>query len=109
MNGELIDILHKIIQESVEGQKPADLVFGTVAALSPLSVTLENTMQPIPEAAIILTEPVIARTVSVTATTTDGARVTVNVPVTEGLKAGERVVMLRCSAGQRFVILSRAQ
>lgn len=109
MSGDLIDILHKIVQESVKGMKPTDLVFGTVATASPLTITLETTMQPIPEVALVLTDAVTARTVSVTATTSDGATVTVNIPVTEALQAGERVVMLRCAAGQRFVVLSRVQ
>jgi hypothetical protein len=109
MSGDLIDVLHKIVQETMNGMKPADLVFGTVVTPSPISITLETTMQPIPEPAIVLTSEVIARSETVTATDSNGDRVTVTVPIVRPLQAGERVIMLRCSAGQRFVVLSRAQ
>lgn len=109
MSGDLIDVLHKIVQETVEGTKPADLVFGTVVTTSPLSITLETTMQPIPEPAIVLTSEVIARSETVTATDSNGDRVSVTVPIVRPLQAGERVIMLRCSAGQRFIVLSRVQ
>lgn len=95
---DLIDIIQKIAQDANEGSKPTDLVFGTVAAGG--SVILENTMLPIPAAALVLTDNVVPRS----AKTSDGA----TVQLSAGLAPGERVVMLRCSAGQRFVVLSRA-
>ena len=109
MSGDLIDVLHKIVQETMNGMKPADLVFGTVVTTSPISITLETTMQPIPEPAIILTSEVIARSETVTATDSNGDRVSVTVPIVRPLQANERVLMLRCSAGQRFIVLSRVQ
>ena len=66
-------------------------------------------MQPIPEPAIILTSEVIARSETVTATDSNGDRVSVTVPIVRPLQANERVLMLRCSAGQRFIVLSRVQ
>ena len=109
MSGDLIDVLHKIVQETMTGMKPTDLVFGTIVTTSPLSITLETTMQPIPEPAIILTSEVIARSETVTATDSNGDRVSVTVPIVRPLQANERVLMLRCSAGQRFIVLSRVQ
>lgn len=61
-------------------------------------------MQPIPSAAIVLCDSVRARqTVA-----RDSRGDTVTVTLSEALQAGERVVMLRCAQGQRFVVLSRA-
>ncbi|MBQ1791097.1 MAG: DUF2577 family protein, partial [Oscillospiraceae bacterium] len=41
-------------------------------------------------------------------TATDSRGDSVTVTLSEALQAGERVVMLRCAQGQRFVVLSRA-
>ena len=84
---DLIEVIQKIAQDAQDGTKPTDLVFGTVAAGG--TVILEN---------------VVPR--SVTKTTSDGASVTI--PLSTGLMPGERVVMLRCASGQRFIVLSRA-
>ena len=95
---DLIEVIQKIAQDAQEGTKPTDLVFGTVAAGG--TVILENTMLPIPVSALILTDNVVSRSVK----SSDGA----TVQLSTGLAPGERVVMLRCASGQRFVVLSRA-
>ena len=105
MSADLLGVLQAINQASIKGMKPTDLCFGTVVQPEPnITIQLEGTMQPIPSAAIVLCDSVRAR--SVTVTDSDGDSVTV--PLSEALQAGERVVMLRCAQGQRFVVLSRA-
>lgn len=93
---ELLDVLHQMVQETVAAQKPADVAFGTVTSASPLSIRVEGTMQDIPAVALILTWPVTEITVGST---------TIN----QALQVGDRVVMLRVSKGQRFIVLSRVQ
>lgn len=93
---ELLDILHQMVQETVAAQKPADVAFGTVTSASPLSIRVEGTMQDIPAVALILTWPATEITVGST---------TIN----QALQVGDRVVMLRVSKGQRFIVLSRVQ
>lgn len=93
---ELLDVLHQMVQETVAAQKPADVAFGTVTSASPLSIRVEGTMQDIPAVALILTWPVTEITVGST---------TIN----QALQTGDRVVMLRVSKGQRFIVLSRVQ
>lgn len=95
---DLIEVIQKIAQDAQDGTKPTDLVFGTVAAGG--TVILENTMLPIPASALILTDNVVSRSVK----SSDGA----TVQLAMGLSPGERVVMLRCASGQRFIVLSRA-
>lgn len=95
---DLIEVIQKIAQDAQDGTKPTDLVFGTVAAGG--AVILENTMLPIPASALILTDNVVSRSVK----SSDGA----TVQLSRGLTPGERVVMLRCASGQRFIVLSRA-
>ena len=103
MAEDLLGVLQTIMQNTVKGLKLTDLCFGTVATASPLSVTLESTMQSLPAAVLILCDAVKAR--SVTITDSDGDTATVQ--LSEALRAGERVIMLRCAGGQRFVVLSR--
>lgn len=99
----LLGVLQKISQQNMKGMKPTDLCFGTVATASPVTINLEGTMQPIPAAAIVLCEAVTARSVTVTDSNGDS----VTVPLSTALQPGERVIMLRCGAGQRFLVLSR--
>lgn len=105
MSADLLSVLQAINQANYKGMKPTDLCFGTVVQPEPaITIQLEGTMQPIPSAAIVLCDSVRARqTVA-----RDSRGDTVTVTLSEALQAGERVVMLRCAQGQRFVVLSRA-
>lgn len=100
---DLLSVLQQINQNGMKGMKLTDLCFGTVATASPVTITLEGTMQPIPAAAIVLCDAVKARSVTVT----DSGGYTVTVPLSTALTVGERVIMMRCAHGQRFVVLSR--
>ena len=104
---DLLGILQQINQANMKGMKLTDLCFGTVATADPVTVTLEGTMQPIPAAAIVLCDDVKDRSVTVTGADSDGDTVTITVPLSTALTPGERVIMMRCAHGQRFVILSR--
>lgn len=105
MSADLLSVLQAINQANYKGMKPTDLCFGTVVQPEPaITIQLEGAMQPIPSAAIVLCDSVRAR--QTTATDSRGDSVTVT--LSEALQAGERVVMLRCAQGQRFVVLSRA-
>ena len=104
---DLIDVLNMISQNNQAAQKPADIAFGTVMSISPLSIQVEGSMQAIPASAIVLTSAVTERIVDVDGTTEDMPHLTVK--VTEGLEAGDKVVMLRLSKGQRYVVLAKAQ
>lgn len=100
---DLIEVLQQIFQGGYEGLKPTDLAFGTVQTVSPMSVLIEGTMQPLPEEALVKTIGVMPR--SYTGTTSDGASYTT--VLNPGLAAGDKVVMMRCAAGQRYVLLSK--
>ena len=99
---ELIDIINSIAQGNQAGQKPADIAIGTVIQSSPLLIQIDGTMQPIPAAGLILTVGVVAKTAQVQGG--EGGTVVIN----EGLAAGNRVIMLRVSKGQRYIVLSKA-
>lgn len=100
---DLIDVLHAISQENMNAQKPADIAYGTVKSLSPLSIQVMSTMQMIPAAALELTSSVVAKTATVQGG--EGGTVVIN----EGLSVGDKVIMLRVSKGNRYIVLSKAQ
>ena len=99
----LLGELQSIMQDNQKAMKPTELVFGTVATVSPISILVDNTAQPKPEAGLILTDSVVARSAKVQ----DGSGGTV--VINPGLTAGDRVVMLRVQQGQRYIVLSKVQ
>ena len=98
----LLGVMQEIMQENQKAMKPTEVAFGTVATVSPLSILVDGTSQPKPEAGLILTEAVIPKTVQVQG---GGGLVVVN----KGLAVGDKVVMLRVSRGNRYIVLSKAQ
>lgn len=98
----LLGVMQEIMQENQKAMKPTEVAFGTVATVSPLSILVDGTSQPKPEAGLILTEAVIPKTVQVQG---GGGMVVVN----KGLAVGDKVVMLRVSRGNRYIVLSKAQ
>ena len=99
----LLGELQQIMQENQKAMKPTELAFGTVTSVSPLAILVDNTAQPKPEAGLILTDSVIARTATVQGG--EGGTVVIN----PGLVAGDSVVMLRVQRGQRYIVLSKVQ
>ncbi len=100
---DLIEVLQQILQNGITELKLTDLVIGTVVTAAPLTIQIDALMQPIPEEALIKTENIMPKSYS--GKTSDGATFTVVINV--GIQPGEKVVMLRCQHGQRFIVLSR--
>ena len=78
----------------------ADKATGTVESVSPLRVKIDSSIQSVPSAALLLTDTVRERVVPV-----QGGEGTVT--IREGLKEGDRVLMLKVQNGQQYIILSR--
>ena len=97
---DFIEVIQQTIQNAVEAMKLPDKATGTVESASPLKVKVDTTMQSIPEAGLILTDTVKERTVNVQG----GSG---SVAVREGLKPGDRVLMLRVQNGNQYIILSK--
>ena len=102
---ELIEIIHKIIQENVEAQKPTDLAIGTVVSASPLSVSINANQPPLPEAVLVVCEEATRH--KVTLYDEDDEEQAGIYWVHNELKTGDKVLMLRCMKGQQYIILSR--
>ena len=99
----LVGVMQSIMQENQKAMKPTEIAFGTVVTVSPVSILVDGTSQPKPEAGLILTEAVIPKTAKVQGG--GGGTVVVN----KGLSVGDKVVMLRVSHGNQYIVLSRAQ
>ena len=96
---DLLGVLQQIMQENQQAMKPTELAFGTVVSVG----LVDNTAEPKPEAGLILTDSVVARSAKVQGGS--GGTVVIN----PGLAAGDRVVMLRVQRGQRYIVLSKVQ
>lgn len=97
---DFIEVIQRTIQNAVEAMKLTDKATGTVESTAPLKVKVDTSMQSIPEAGLILTDTVKERTVKVQG----GSG---SVTVREGLKPGDRVLMLRVENGNQYIILSK--
>lgn len=99
----LLGELQAIMQENQSAMKPTELAFGTVVTVAPLSILVDNTAQPKPEAGLILTDSVVARSAKIQGGS--GGTAVIN----PGLALNDRVVMLRVQRGQRYIVLSKVQ
>ena len=97
---ELVGVIQQIVQNTIEAMKMADKATGTVESVSPLRVKIDSSIQSVPSAALLLTDTVRERVVPV-----QGGEGTVT--IREGLKEGDRVLMLKVRNGQQYIILSR--
>ena len=129
MSKELIGIIKKISLDAVEAGKPADILFGTVEAIAPLVISVDQKLKLSGEH-ILLTRGVTDYETEISfddpgvrqrAVTRDMEEQTVSAPykisftektrhrvtVYSGLKAGDRVALLRASGGQKYIVLDR--
>lgn len=96
-----LSVIQMIIQGTVEAMKLTEKSVGTVVSVSPLSIQREQNGIPIPEKALILADAVRAKTASVQGGA--GGTVVIN----EGLKVGDKVLMLRVEHGNAYIVLSK--
>lgn len=125
---ELRDVLNQMIDENRSASQPSELKIGTVTSENPLEITINTAMAPLRSGVLILTEPVIEKKIPILQRThggqvpadlldgsiicqedseglpVDGGYIILN----EGLKAGDKVVLMRVQNGQKFIVLSRA-
>lgn len=98
---ELVRLVKRAAVEAVLAGKPMSVCFGTVISASPLKIRVDQ-KKILTSAQLIPTNHVRNFTVEIT---TAGEQKKVEVHL--GLKAGEKVVLIRCDGGQKFVVLDR--
>lgn len=129
LSNELVGLIKKISLDAVEAGKPADILFGTVENINPLVISIDQKLK-LSGDRVVLTERVtdyrteisfdspevrqaavtcdmdeehISEPYKISFTVKTRHRVTVYA----GLKAGDRVVLLRASGGQKYIVLDR--
>lgn len=108
---ELKDVLQQMISQTLQASSPTDLIVGTVTQSNPLEISINSHMAPLKSPVLSLTWPVIQHTVSLpTVYIPDVGNINLgSVTITEGLKTGDKVTLLRAHGGQKFVVLSKIE
>ncbi len=128
---ELANLIKQISLNAVEQTKPADVLFGTVESVDPISVRVDQQML-INERSLILTDAVRDyeteisfnnQNVKQVYTTWDmeekyessPSKISFKVPIRHkitvynALKVREKVILIRVQGGQKFIILGRLE
>lgn len=102
----LVRLIKKAAVEAVEASSPFAMKIGEVTSVNPLKISI-NQKIAIPASQLMLTNAVRDHSVYMTAAGGDGEREKYTVHL--GLKTGEKVLLLRCDGGQKFIVLDRLE
>jgi hypothetical protein len=104
-----VENIKRAALDAVKATMPSGVYFGTVTSISPLKITVEQKLV-LTGKQLVLTSLVKDFKVDMTAEataeqSTERRKYTVHL----GLKAGEKVILIREQGGQRFVVLDRVR
>lgn len=111
---QLVKAVKQAAVEAVQASGPMSVCFGTVTSASPLKIQVDQ-KKTLTEAQLMLTNNVRDFTVEMTVDhrtenasggSGDASFASHN-RVHLALKAGEKVILLRCDGGQKFLVLDR--
>lgn len=119
----LVEIIKQITKETVEAGKPAAITYGEVTKINPLEIQIEQKLT-LPAEFFVLTKAVTDHYVDMTVSHTTEERAggsgdasfashnhdysgRKKFLVHNGLKVGEKVILLRVQGGQEYVVLDR--
>lgn len=103
---ELIREIKRAAVSAVEASKPCGVFFGTVKSASPLEITVEQKLT-LSANQLILSRAVTDYETEITIDF-DTAPHKHKIIVHNALKVGERVVLIRLSGGQSYLVADRA-
>lgn len=98
---DLVEVIKKIVIETMNTNYPLTMMYGTVISTSPLKINVEQKMV-LESSFLILTRNVTNYSASVNI---DGQNRTVTIP--NALKRGDNVILLREQGGQKFVVMDK--
>ncbi len=101
MSDSLVQLIKKIAMDAVRSAKMSDYKIGTVSGVSPLIIRMSNDLE-IDEDFLHLSRNVTDYEVEIKSGDVIQRRT-----VRNSLKAGEKVLMLRKSGGQEYIIIDR--
>lgn len=93
--------MKRLALQTYENSQPCDVCFGTVISVEPISVIIEQMKSPLVASQLIICDHLKKRKYPVSIGAEKG---TVEIP--SELQNGSKVVMLRKSGGQKYLILS---
>lgn len=96
---ELIEVIQRIVRDTVSAQGPVAAGYATVKSVSPFTIMVQATKLDVTEPAAVLTDNVAYKAVTVQGET---------VVIHPGLKPGDRVLFLKANAGQNYIVISKA-
>jgi hypothetical protein len=101
----LIDIIKKAATDAVNTGDPTDGVYGEVLEVSPLRIRVGERLS-LGSSFFILTKNVTNHKVEISLDSeeNEGEKETKEVVVKNGLKIGDKVLLLRLAGGQRYVV-----
>ena len=119
----LLQILKQVTNNSLEADKPTDIVMGEVISVSPLQIKV-NQQETLPADFFMLTKAVLDHYVDIEVNHVtenraggggDAAYASHNhdyigrkkIMIYNGLKVGEKVILLRRRGGQEYIVLDR--
>lgn len=97
-----VDGMRKIAMNAYQNSQPCDICFGTVTSAEPLEVNIEELKLTIGKNQMVILDCLTDRTIAVTVGGESGTAV-----LPGALKTGDRVVLLRKSGGQKYIVLGR--
>lgn len=125
---ELLDVIQKIAAGYVQGAALTELAIGTVTNVGPLEITLEESRLPLPQSVLRLTSAVVEKKIPILSHShsapggmtgmalddiacMEHGKLLPNqgdyILINRGLSSGDKVLMLRVSGGQSYIVLSR--
>ncbi len=114
---EMIRAVKRAAIDAVNAQKPCNVFYGIVSKANPLEIVVEQKMT-LTAAQLVLTRKVTKHEIEVECTPEDwfteaeslhkhGIKGKKKITLHNELKAGEKVLLLRCAGGQSFVVIDR--
>lgn len=95
---ELIEQLQTTVKNCVKAMDLMDVGYATVVSPTPLTLMIQATQLTVAEPVAVMTDNVRYRDVVV-----QGQTVIIN----PGLKAGDKVLVLKANSGQNYIVISR--
>ena len=111
---DMVEVMRRVAQQTQDYSKPVSVLFGTVEALEPLAIVVEQKLRLGPEQ-LVLTRSVTDYELPVTLSGSTGSAEghshgltgSRTLTVKGALQVGETVLLLRQSGGQKFVVMDR--
>lgn len=93
----MIDVIKRIAKEAVEAGSPVAFTYGTVTAVGPLEVLVDQRFS-LPEELLVIPESLKEYKLDIGG---------VEYEIRKGLEAGDQLILVRMQGGQNYLIIDR--